>query len=86
MSTFIANKRTCPKCGKPYDVYVGIAPEHSNTAGEETFCTCAVNKKDFPSYYGWECPVCGRVYAPWVRQCDYCPKTSTGTTSTTVSW
>ena len=20
---------------------------------------------------GWECPRCGRINAPWVRQCDY---------------
>ena len=30
---------------------------------------------DIPSYNaekGWECPRCGRINAPWVRQCD-CP-------------
>ena len=21
---------------------------------------------------GWECPKCGRVYAPWVEKCKYC--------------
>lgn len=21
---------------------------------------------------GWECPKCGRVYAPWVPKCDVC--------------
>ena len=21
---------------------------------------------------GWECPKCGRVYAPWVSMCSYC--------------
>ena len=86
MNTFIANGNRCPKCGKPY-VYVGDMPESPNTAGEELFCTCASKKKDKgASYYGWECPVCGMVYAPWVRKCDYCPKTSSGTTSTTVKW
>ena len=26
---------------------------------------------------GWECPKCGRVYAPWVSQCSNCvPKTA----------
>lgn len=22
---------------------------------------------------GWECPKCGRVYAPWMAQCTACP-------------
>lgn len=26
---------------------------------------------------GWECPRCGRINAPWVRQCDCSPSTST---------
>ena len=30
---------------------------------------------------GWQCPVCGRVYAPWVSQCFYCGE---GTPS--VTW
>jgi len=21
---------------------------------------------------GWECPKCGKVYAPWVRECSNC--------------
>ena len=25
---------------------------------------------------GWECPRCGRINAPWVRQCDCSPSTS----------
>lgn len=28
---------------------------------------------------GWECPRCGRINAPWVRQCDCSP-------SSTISW
>lgn len=26
---------------------------------------------------GWECPRCGRINAPWVRQCDCSPSTCT---------
>lgn len=26
---------------------------------------------------GWRCPRCGRINAPWVRQCDCSPSTST---------
>ena len=21
---------------------------------------------------GWECPKCGRIWAPWVKDCSYC--------------
>ena len=29
---------------------------------------------DIPQYVpqGWQCPVCKRVYEPYVRSCDYC--------------
>ena len=32
----------------------------------------------YKTEYGWECPRCGRINAPWVRQCDcsrsyWCP-------------
>lgn len=30
---------------------------------------------------GWECPKCGRVYAPWVMQCGHCGPWHTLTTS-----
>lgn len=29
-----------------------------------------------PGTVGWQCPVCGSVYAPFVRKCDYCPPVS----------
>lgn len=29
---------------------------------------------------GWECPRCGRINAPWVRQCD-CPRNNW-----TITW
>lgn len=32
---------------------------------------------------GWECPKCGRVYTPWVRQCSYCGNDTQLTTITT---
>lgn len=25
-------------------------------------------------FKGWECPKCGKVYAPWVRECNKCPE------------
>jgi hypothetical protein len=33
---------------------------------------------------GWQCPACGCVYAPWVKQCeeDHRPKTMSGDTPT----
>ena len=27
---------------------------------------------------GWQCPGCGRVYAPWVTMCASCPGTTGG--------
>ena len=32
--------------------------------------------------YGWECPRCGHINAPWVRQCD-CPRNYQ---SNTITW
>jgi hypothetical protein len=26
-----------------------------------------------PHKFGWECPKCGTVYAPWVPECRKCP-------------
>lgn len=31
---------------------------------------------------GWQCPVCGKVYAPWVSECDCHKIEVTGTTTT----
>ena len=30
------------------------------------------------SQRGWQCPGCGRVYAPWVTMCASCPGTTGG--------
>ena len=40
----------------------------------------------FPSLaaQGWQCPVCGRVYAPYVSMCYGCPSSTGATTMTTV--
>jgi len=35
----------------------------------------------YTSEKGWECPRCGRINAPWVRQCD-CPPSTTSTWGT----
>ena len=26
----------------------------------------------FGTNQGWECPKCGRVYAPWMSSCTFC--------------
>ena len=43
----------------------------NNTASTTTAKTYTITS---PSSYwsekGWECPRCGRINAPWVRQCD----------------
>ena len=34
---------------------------------------------------GWECPKCGRVYAPWVSTCFYCGDNFRSVTQTSVT-
>ena len=36
------------------------------------------------SQQGWECPRCGKIWAPWISSCTC--KRSTTTTTTTVTW
>lgn len=61
---------TCPKCHKPY-IYYGDVPEGGWTKGSEPYCTCSEEKDDRfnPVGYGWVCPICKTVNAPWVSQC-----------------
>lgn len=43
------------------------------TAGTSTSTTTASQRQTYNHYkaeQGWECPRCGRINAPWVRQCD----------------
>lgn len=40
-----------------------------STTGTSTSTTYTVNSKP-PIEYGWACPRCGRVNAPWKSQCD----------------
>ena len=35
-----------------------------------TNTTYTYNNPSYSAEKGWECPRCGRVNAPWVRQCD----------------
>ena len=34
---------------------------------------------------GWQCPICGRVYAPIVMECLYCGNDQTVTTTDNTS-
>lgn len=34
---------------------------------------------------GWECPRCGRINAPWVRQCDCSPSTTSNWDKITIN-
>ena len=34
---------------------------------------------------GWQCPICGKVHAPWVPGCDCHKRTSVATTGTNTS-
>ena len=43
-----------------------------STAGTSTSTTASQwqTYNDYKAERGWECPRCGRINAPWVRQCD----------------
>lgn len=28
--------------------------------------------KDYKSVYGWQCPICGRIWSPAVKECEFC--------------
>lgn len=72
----------CPKCGKPY-YYIG------DPIGDvsQLICQCNNKKAVQPNYapvYGWVCPICGAVYAPWVGKCEgYHPGQAASTIITT---
>ena len=44
--------------------------------GTSTSTTYTYNSPSYSAEKGWECPRCGRINAPWVRQCDCSPSTS----------
>ena len=52
-----------------------------NTTGTSTSTTTSQWQtcNPYKAEKGWECPRCGRINAPWVRQCDCSP-------SSTISW
>lgn len=57
----------CSKCGKPF-IYVG------DIIGDpkDYICQCNVKRQWQPyQNYGWTCPQCGKVNAPFVRECDH---------------
>lgn len=33
-----------------------------------------MTNKNKTTMTGWECPKCGRIYALWVKSCDFCAK------------
>lgn len=57
---------TCVKCGK----YLWYLPDGGwkNKGLEVEFCTCE-RQTSKNVQQGWQCPICGAVYAPWVASC-----------------
>lgn len=51
-----------------------------DTTGTST-STTASQWQPYKAEQGWECPRCGRINAPWVRQCDCSTNSWTITTS-----
>lgn len=60
------NVNICPKCGKFLWFLSTVGNE--NSIRPEDFCHCKIEKSN-PALQGWQCPVCGAVYAPWVASC-----------------
>ena len=57
----------CPRCGKHKRINAG-ALEGILTDAER--CTCPPEPEPPKQYaQGWVCPKCGRVNAPWIREC-----------------
>ena len=59
MSETKDNSNLCPKCNKPY--------WSDGTSTIMDLCECFKNVT--PANYGWVCPLCGTVNAPWVQAC-----------------
>ena len=58
-------------------VQVGDSTTSTSTSTSTTWHCPYIQPK---TEQGWECPRCGRINAPWVRQCD-CPRDNL-----TVTW
>ena len=41
-----------------------------STTGTSTSTSYTYSNRPYNAEQGWECPRCGRINAPWVRQCD----------------
>ena len=53
--------------------------------GTSTNTSYINSNHSYKSEKGWECPRCGRINAPWVRQCDCSPSTYTSWDKITVN-
>ena len=51
-----------------------------------TSTTYTYSNSSYSAEKGWECPRCGRINAPWVRQCDCSPSTSKITVNPCDKW
>lgn len=40
-----------------------------------------MEKQLFNAIQGWQCPICKRVYSPFVHMCMYCGNKEVGTTT-----
>ena len=59
MEYYTDDHNRCPKCGLPF------WDDHKSTA-VPNLCKCRADNHK----WGWECPRCGRVNAPWMPYCN----------------
>ena len=52
------------------------------STGKTTTTYYTYSNPSYSAEKGWECPRCGRINAPWVRQCD-CPNNQN---HPTITW
>lgn len=77
-----ASFRSCPNCGVPmgynyiwgtwYCTSCGCIEQDNIEMSDKTEATKEQNISAGSLRYGWVCPKCGKVYAPYVKECWNC--------------
>lgn len=58
----------------------------TNTNANTDTSTTSYTQATIPNIQdGWRCPRCGRINAPWVRQCDCSPSTTSNWDKITIN-
>lgn len=69
---------TCPRC---HAIMSNIDMIHFHNCQSQP----NISLENWVSRKGWECPKCGRCYAPGYPSCDFCGKTTPLNQTTVIS-